>query len=68
MPPAALSNQSAGIIHQNIAQIVNFLGALSLVQAAKEFIQKHSEYEMETPRRLFNESELSYGVTYWLGA
>jgi cephalosporin hydroxylase len=37
-------------------------------KAAQEFIQKHPDFEIETPAWLFNESELTKDVTYWPGA
>ena len=37
-------------------------------QAAQEFVEKHSDFEIETPAWLFNESELTKDITYWPGA
>ena len=37
-------------------------------EAAREFIKKHSDFEMVTPAWLFNESELTKDVTQWPGA
>jgi hypothetical protein len=31
-------------------------------------VQKHPDFEIETPSWLFNESELTKDVTYWPGA
>jgi cephalosporin hydroxylase len=37
-------------------------------EAAQEFVQKHPDFEIESPAWLFNESDLTKDVTYWPGA
>lgn len=35
--------------------------------AAREFVEAHPDFALEPPRRLFDESGLAEGVTYWPG-
>lgn len=37
-------------------------------EAAKEFVENHEEFVIETPKWMFNESELSENITHWPGA
>lgn len=36
--------------------------------AAKDFVKKHKNFKIETPKWLFNESKLSKSITHWPGA